>query len=183
MRGCQIKLGRMGTRGTEIWIQRANQTKSLGKDGCCKTKDSWQVTEGSIMKHFSDTNSHYKTPLQIISLFSVFNLTCLQVLPQSEVMYISSLYSTSWDPRLPEEKIQQNITKWIQRERHINFLLFNLRQSSNFLTLYDFKREGEVNVSKLHIKRVKLQETWRLLGIKGWELVRSEHFTERVAQY
>ena len=27
--------------------------------------------------------------------------TCRQVFPQSEVMYISSLFSTSWEPRLP----------------------------------------------------------------------------------
>lgn len=31
-------------------------------------------------------------------------LTCLQVLPQSDVIYISSLYSTSWAPRLPGNK-------------------------------------------------------------------------------
>lgn len=28
--------------------------------------------------------------------------TCLQLLPQSELMYISSLYSTSLEPRFPE---------------------------------------------------------------------------------
>lgn len=32
--------------------------------------------------------------------------TCLHVSPQSEVMYISSLYSTSLEPRLPEGQVK-----------------------------------------------------------------------------
>lgn len=36
-------------------------------------------------------------------LKNLCHLTCLQVCPQSDVMYISSLYSTNCEPRLPDQ--------------------------------------------------------------------------------
>lgn len=171
MRGCQMKLGRMGTtRGTEIW--RVLNTKS-------KSKDLWQSQQNLWWSIFMRANNHCKTSLQIVSLFSVFILTCLQVLPQSEVMYISSLYSTSWDPRLPEEKMHTEYLH-MNTERESLIFFFLTWGKAAISSLCSILREGGVSVSELHLKRVKLWENWRLQGIKGWELVRAEHFTERV---
>lgn len=150
-RGCQMKLGRMGTRGTEIWIQWANRNQVYWErwvlNTMSKPEELWQVTEEAIMKHFLTPKSHYKTSLQTISVFSVLILTCLQVLPQSEVMYISSLYSTSWDPRLPEEKI------------HTEYLHINTKRER--VSLIFFLTWGDAAISSLcFILGEEEEETW-----------------------
>lgn len=164
------KIGQNGNkRNRDLNSKGKPNQVSWKKVGVAKLKIRDKSQKNLWWSIFSDTNSHCKTTLQIIRLFSVFILTCLQVLPQSEVMYISSLYSTNWDPRLPEEKIHTEYLHMnTERERDtLIFFFFNLEQTSNFLTLYDFKREGGVNVSEL------FSETARNLEAVGDQRLRT----------
>lgn len=75
--------------------------------------------------------------------------TCLHVFPQSEVMYISSLYSTSLEPRLPEGKME----KW-------KFHQAGSRISDKRTDSKRTKKTGRTGVRRLHSEKQRRSEEW-----------------------
>lgn len=128
--------------------------------------------------HLKFIVKHIRRPLvSFLCSFSPVSRSCHSLRWCTSPLYIQPAETQGYLKR----RYTQNIPhKYKEGESVFNFLLFNSRRSSNFLTLFNFKREGGGVVSELHIKRMKLRENWRLLWIKGWELVRAEHFTEEV---